>query len=364
MNRRRVTVSPSNAPGICRSAVYFDFACFVSDLPLVPRSTAAKLRLNATGKPTVNTRGVRRHVPGLPTPPLPRRRRRVPRRLARPRAGQRLGRLVPGVEPQPIATAPARQTASASCSSPRRLGLGEQRDEIGELGHRVEVAERRQPRQAERVQLVAEQQREVRVLARRTPRGAVVQAASPPGSSRAAARTRARARRPGVRRRRAAAAPPGDRRCRGARDIGAGQPATSAASGTSAAPGTSAARPRPAPAAVTVLAQRSSNGRSCARASTVAATSLAVAVGQRREPGLELRRRRVYAALEQRRGTSGRRRPCRTRPRRRSRSPESRRRRPSTAPGRLWTWTGRPAACGGADRSPSASAAVVSARRA
>ena len=26
MNRRRVTVSPSNDPGICRSAVYLDFA--------------------------------------------------------------------------------------------------------------------------------------------------------------------------------------------------------------------------------------------------------------------------------------------------------------------------------------------------
>ena len=54
----------------------------------------------------------------------------------------------------------------------RRVALGvrlrAQRDHVGELGHGVEVAERGEPLEAERVQPIAGQQREVGVVGRTT----------------------------------------------------------------------------------------------------------------------------------------------------------------------------------------------------
>ncbi len=87
----------------------------------------------------------------------------------------------------------------------RGVGLGDQRDHVGQLRDRVEVAQRRQAREPERVQLVSEQQRQVRVrrCARREAGRSAV--ASPRGSSRAAARTRPRARARAGRRPRSAA---------------------------------------------------------------------------------------------------------------------------------------------------------------
>ena len=44
-----------------------------------------------------------------------------------------------------------------------RVGLRAERDDVGELGDRRQVADRRQPREAERVEAVAGEQREVGV---------------------------------------------------------------------------------------------------------------------------------------------------------------------------------------------------------
>ena len=48
------------------------------------------------------------------------------------------------------------------------VGLRAERDHVGELGHRVEVAERGEPLEAERVQAIAGEQREVGVDGRTT----------------------------------------------------------------------------------------------------------------------------------------------------------------------------------------------------
>ena len=188
-----------------------------------------------------------------------------------------------------------RRRAARHARRPRRgrvaLGvrLGAARDHVGEHGDRVEVAELRQPRQPERVEPVAGQQREVGILRpqRRGPRRSA--AGSPRGSPRrssaycAAPRRvapcrrscdRGRERPPSARRRPQpqAAAP---RRASGRHALRAGRPAVSSS----------------APHAISANA--------AAAASRVRVDVLA-RVGERREPRLELRRRRVDAARQQR----------------------------------------------------------------
>ena len=88
-----------------------------------------------------------------------------------------------------------------------RIALGvrlrAQRDHVGELGHGVEVADRREPLETERVEPIAGQQREVRILRADDPPGRRSAAGSPRGSPRRAADSPRRGRR---RPRRAAAA--------------------------------------------------------------------------------------------------------------------------------------------------------------
>ena len=45
-----------------------------------------------------------------------------------------------------------------------RVSLRYQRNHVGKLGHRVEIAERREPLEPERVELVAEQQRKIAIV--------------------------------------------------------------------------------------------------------------------------------------------------------------------------------------------------------
>ena len=109
--RRRVTVSPSKAPAKPRSSVYL------------------RLRLSATvrhARRTITT-GQRREA-GRPTASAPLARLRPP-------GGFALG-----------------------------MRLGGARDHVGQHGHGFDVAERGQPRQAERVEAIAGQQRQVGVV--------------------------------------------------------------------------------------------------------------------------------------------------------------------------------------------------------
>src|SRR3954469_22989791 len=116
MKRRRVTVSPSKAPGISRSAVYFDFG---------------SLRGEATTRRTISTgTGSQTSAGALP-------------RGSPDGAGARL----PGGAGRPgIALG---------------VGLRGTRDHAGEDVDRLEVAELGQAGHAERVQAVAGEQREV-----------------------------------------------------------------------------------------------------------------------------------------------------------------------------------------------------------
>ena len=174
MKRRRVTVSPSNAPGMLRSAVYLERGCL--------RVSGKGRRMLSLDRFEAACRGARQHRSGAPPPSLGG--LVVRRRTARDR--RRSG-------------VPDRVRA-------RRIALGvrlrAQRDHVRELGDGLEVAERRQALEAERVQAVAGQQREVRIVraARRGRRRSA--GGSPRGSPPRAAGRRRRARR---RRRRAAA---------------------------------------------------------------------------------------------------------------------------------------------------------------
>ena len=95
------------------------------------------------------------------------------------------------LEPQPTADRAGLPHGVGQLSVRRGVRLGDQRDHVGELGDSVEVAERGQPRKPQRVQLVAEQQRQIGSSGCAPPAARRSAAASPRGSSRAAARTRA-----------------------------------------------------------------------------------------------------------------------------------------------------------------------------
>ena len=217
-----------------------------------------------------------------------------------------------------VGRAPSDRDGPRLPDRPRELAIGAgvrlrgERDHVGELGHGVEVAERGQPRQPERVQLVAQQQRQVDVLASDDQRLAVVERGSPRGSSPAAARTRARGRGPGGRRPRAAAGPGRSsgalaRRWRAGRARCATVPPCSVSASCSACAPSRAVlisrrSPRtPRPAASTV---RSTSARACGRAT-----------GTRPRTARRAGTRRAPAA----RGTRRRRRRCRMRQRPRSR---------------------------------------------
>ena len=168
MNRRRVTVSPSNAPGIPRSAVYLDFGV---------------LRGSGTSRDFRSGRGWRTIPPGCARRSLL---GAAPRRLRGlvVRCGTTADR---GRARVPHRGGPLRVAL--------RVGLRTQRDHVGELDHRVEVTQCGEPLEAERVQAVAGQQREV-AGRRRAPRGPRRSAGgSPRGSPRPAARSPGRPRR-------------------------------------------------------------------------------------------------------------------------------------------------------------------------
>src|SRR4051794_21156287 len=138
MNRRRVTVSPSKAPGMFRSAVYLEMGC---------------LRDSGTGLETLPPALARGLRPGAPAT--------FRRFMVRAR------------------TAPDRLRASLPdgfCARRIALGVGlrAERDDVGELGHGFEVSELGEPLQAERVQAIAGQQRQVGILGPQHPPGTVV----------------------------------------------------------------------------------------------------------------------------------------------------------------------------------------------
>src|SRR3954452_15317508 len=169
MKRRRVIVSPSNAPGMPRSAVYLDLASL--------RSAMAGARTLAPPQSTPRTRPVggrsadSRHVAREPA-------RRRAQGLRRARFALAGGRLRGA---QSAIGAPA----DRGCAGvPDRLGelraalgmrLRAERDDVGELGDGLEVAERRQPREPERVEVVAGEQDEVGIVVAQEAPGAVVQ---------------------------------------------------------------------------------------------------------------------------------------------------------------------------------------------
>ena len=111
MKRRRVTVSPSNAPGMSRSTVYLDLALYVSIWHVRLVDWCGNAELNAVGKPIVNDRDDR-HSAGRHA------QRHTAAARGRPVRASALACSCALLAPQPTATAPASQTASASSGSP------------------------------------------------------------------------------------------------------------------------------------------------------------------------------------------------------------------------------------------------------
>ena len=338
MNRRRVTVSPSKAPGISRSSVYLD---------LLLRVLVGHRGEQYRGADSGRRRGAARALVRIASSAS-----------GAPAQHELLGAPVRARSaPQPTARAPAAQTASASSRVARALRERAERDHVGQLGHGARVAERDQPREAERVQPVAGEQREIG-LGRRARRAARRSAAgSPRRSPRPAARTpRAGPPRAGPRRRRAAGLAGSQRRRRRRRgDERRHQPALVAQQRAQALERARiACRPRRA-AARARRARANAAGRRPRRVRSICS----VAVRERREPGLELRRRRVDAAREQLAAPGARRR--RGRSARASAKSATGRSLKNTVsrPGALTTCTGQPPRR--ASRSPSASRSVIAA---
>ena len=155
MKRRRVTVSPSNAPGMPRSAVYLDLLGLRVGANDAPGPGARK----DTVKPW---RRARRAPPGGP-------------RAGRSGEHQRLrldvaivGAVTDGARPG----APERLAARAIATADEQRA---QRDDVGQLADGVEVAERDEALEPERVEAVAGEQREVAIVAGHDPPGPVVQ---------------------------------------------------------------------------------------------------------------------------------------------------------------------------------------------
>src|SRR3954452_7649892 len=169
MKRRRVIVSPSNAPGMPRSAVYLDLASLRSAMTgarnlsaacfaAAPRSAG---RRSADRRP-VAAKSARRRAQGLG------------------RAGIAVasGRLR-GLQ-RPVGAPADRGRARlpdgfGEVGAALGMGLCAQRDDVGELCHRLEVAERGEAREAERVEVVAGEQDEVGIVVAEEAPGAVVE---------------------------------------------------------------------------------------------------------------------------------------------------------------------------------------------
>ena len=177
MNRRRVTVSPSKAPGIRRSRVYLDFFGFRRSA-MERRGASAAIQARAEPyrqhgdgrhKPDSHGKSARlRHISGRPPGDRPQRPRRAG--LQRPRRGLR-GLMIG-------ACAPAHGDRSRL---PHRLGqvgprggrvrLGAQGDDVGQLGDRREVPKAGETGEAERVELVARERRTRSASSERSTRG-------------------------------------------------------------------------------------------------------------------------------------------------------------------------------------------------
>ena len=211
---------------------------------------------------------------------------RAPGRGPRARLGAPVASLVPSRPAR--ARLPDRAASSASPAP----GPAHQRDHVGQLGHGLEVAERGQARQARA--RTAGRRAAARGRgrpARTTTRLAVVQAGSPRGSSRAAARTRCsrpRARGPAA----ASCAGPGvsSGRALGGRTSSPGS-ATVPPSALSARAG------HRAPSRAVLIARRSP--RTPRAAASTVRSIVGLGVRERGEPRLELGRRRIHAAREQ-----------------------------------------------------------------
>ena len=158
--------------------------------------------------------------------------------------------------------------------------LGGERDHVGELADRLEVAQLGQPREPERVQAIAREQRQIGVVGPDDAAGRVVQeiALADRLDEQRVGRLVAGGAAPA-----AATSPVAPSRRRGRRRLGEQSAAARAISSASRS---------------SVLAHAIS-AKAAAAASTVRVEVLA-RVGERREPRLELRRRRVDAAGEQR----------------------------------------------------------------
>ena len=146
MKRRRVTVSPSNAPGCCARRCTWKVAACES------RARGAECYRSTGSKAAC--RGARRHRSGAPPPSLG----GLVVRCRTARDGRRSG-------------FPDRVRAGRIALG---VGLRAQRDHVRQFGHGLEVAERRQALEAERVQAVAGEQREVRIVGSDDAPGGVV----------------------------------------------------------------------------------------------------------------------------------------------------------------------------------------------
>ena len=214
-----------------------------------------------------------------------------------PASTSSLARAWASLEPQPTARAPAAQTSPASSGSPAPCASALREIVSASSATANGVADLDQPREPERVQPVAREQPES--ASPRAHAGAARRSAagSPRRSPRPAARTPRAGRGAGAGRR--------EHRRRGLGLGAAGRPRArlrdQAARPRAGAPRAASRPPAPSPCAASLTRSGAGSGRhaKAAAAAAMRALELLGLVGQRREPGLELRRRRVHAAREQ-----------------------------------------------------------------
>src|SRR4051812_4256689 len=169
MNRRRVIVSPSNAPGMPRSAVYFDLASLRSAM-----TGARNLAPRKSTTPAPRAGRFSGHPGGAAGQSAPRRAQR-PRGVRGAVARRRLGRLQRAVRPPADRRRAGLPGGLGQLRSALGMRLRAERDDVRELGDGVEVPEGGEPREPERVEVVAGQQHEVAVLVVQEAAGRVVQ---------------------------------------------------------------------------------------------------------------------------------------------------------------------------------------------
>ena len=242
------------------------------------------------------TRGLYRTALARPCAELVRRRGRRPERCV-------FAASVAGLGPVAIAAAPACHAASASGVVCVRVRLRAERDDVGELGDRRQVADRGEPGEAERVHAVAGEQGEVGVVdAAARGRGRSAGGSPPRRRRRRSRRRRAVAATRRRRRRGARARSPRPRRVaarlRGGARRGAPAGRVLGSSPSDAASGEPDSRTAARSARARVRASRADLGERGRRGGDGARDVLG-RVGERREPRLELRRRGVDAAREQ-----------------------------------------------------------------